>query len=386
MTQEIDISIPMPLVVSIEDVGWWSGWNGSGVNQPFRTGMPRDHVPADYTALAALGKGLGTRILAGFVLCEWDKTDSLRHLPSATWMGDKWVNPMKNREHQAQAAAIIKAEQDFIEFGFHALGHEFWSNGRMERSEFHNTACQMRDREEIIRHLDAFFRIMEQHGFDVAPRTFIPPALYHSFGNGDKGFQKIMNRFGIKYVTLVFNRAKLFSRPQAAGVAWENDVLLVERGEADVKWDTVAAEPHFLFDRPVMALHWANILHPDPRKNLLVVDRWVRYINETIEKTGGLLARDSESAFTQYLHKTMSKIQRKGRGFSVDMSWLNRVPGTLIGASVFLKVDAPGGIGFDVSGARKLAPARPAETPFLKLSLPEDEQRRIRILLRQFNT
>nr|NJM03197.1 hypothetical protein [Desulfobacula sp.] len=81
------ITIPMPLLVSIDDVGWWKGANGSGVNQPFRTGMPRDHVPEDYLALADLGRRLDMRLLAGFVLCEWDRGHILRNLPSSTWMG-----------------------------------------------------------------------------------------------------------------------------------------------------------------------------------------------------------------------------------------------------------------------------------------------------------
>ena len=96
----------MPLVVSIEDVGWWSGTDGSAFNQPFRTAMPRDHVPEDYTALAALGKGLGTRVLAGFVLYEWDKSNLLQRLMSATWMGDKWCTSLRNQEQKEKAASI----------------------------------------------------------------------------------------------------------------------------------------------------------------------------------------------------------------------------------------------------------------------------------------
>lgn len=371
MNEEIKISIPMPFVVSIEDVGWWSGKDGSGFNQPFRTGMPRDHVPEDYTALAALGKGLATRVLAGFVLCEWDKKNILRNLPSATWMGEKWRMSNKNKEQKERAALIIKKERKYIDFGLHGVGHEFWAGGRMERSEFHNDACQMREKEKVIKHIAYFFKIMDQYGFDFKPRTFIPPALQHSFGNHEKGFQKILNQFGIKYVTLVFNRAKIKSRPQTKTVAWENDVLLVERGEADVKWNTTACEPHFRFDRPVMALHWANILHPDPGKNNMVVDKWIKYINKKIEKKGGLITKDTESGFTQYLHKVMSKVERIGEEFSIDLGWLNRVPQTLVGKSIFLKVEAPAGIKFKISGTQKLKTLRPAEKGFLKLALPE---------------
>lgn len=374
----MNISIPMPLIISIEDVGWWSGTDGSAYNQPFRTGMQRDHVPSDYTALAALGRGLDMRIQAGFVLCEWDKENLLKKLASSTWMGKKWTLPDTNMARKEIAAEIIKKEQAYIEFALHGVGHEFWVNGKMERSEFHDSACNMRERDEIKKHLEYFFALMDQYGFDFSPRTFIPPALKHSFGNGDEGFQKIISQFGIQYVNLMFKRAKLYARPQTRTIAWENDVLLVERGASDVKWHTIASEPRFQFDRPVMALHWANILHPDPEKNLGVIQRWVDYILEKSEEKEMLLARDTQSCFTQYLHKVMSNIRKIGQEVIIDASWIKTVPSVVLGDALFLKVEIPRGIDLKISGATLLPTTRKGERPFLKLSLPPDGRIRIK--------
>lgn len=371
MEQQIDISIPMPLIVIIEDVGWWSGKDGSGYNQPFRTGMPRDHVPDDYKALAAFGKGLDMRVLAGFILCEWDKENILKNLPSATWMGRRWNMEDKYREYYKTAASIIKREKDYIEFGLHGVGHEFWQDGKMDRSEFHNSSGQMRDPDEIRRHLAFFYKLMDQHGFDFQPRTFIPPALKHSFGNCDQGFQKILSEFGIEHVTLIFDRSKLYRAPQTRTIGWENNILLVERGEADVPWHVVSAEPVFKFDRPVMALHWANILDPDPEKNLIIVDKWVRYIKENAEKNGFLLSRDTSSCFTQYIHKVMSKIEKKGEEFVIDMSWKKKVPENLVGESLFLKIYTPSGVTFKVYGADVEPCNRSFEQNFVKFLIPK---------------
>ncbi len=371
MNKDILLKIPMPLIVSIEDVGWWSGKDGSSFNQPYRTGMQRNHVPKDYIALAALGRGLDMRILAGFVLCEWDKANLLRQVPSTTWMGDRWTVPETNRDLKEKAAWIIKKEKKAIEFGLHGVGHEFWTNGRMERTEFHDAACEMRNRNDIRQHLTCFFRLMDQYHFDFTPRTFIPPALKHSFGNPDKGFQTILNEFGIQYVTLVFNRAKIHSKRKPEKIAWENKVLLVERGEADVAWHTVNAPPYFKFDRPVMALHWANILHSDPEKNQEVIENWTQYIKTNSEKKSILLARDTRSCFTQYLHHTLSRIEKTGEEFSVDVSWMKKIPGKLAGQTLFLKVDIPPGISLKIHGATVLSGTRSAEIPFLKLHIPK---------------
>jgi hypothetical protein len=108
MENDIQLTIPMPLQIIIDDVGWWSGKDGSQNNQPFRTGMSRDHVPEDYTALVRLGKKLNTKILAGFVLCEWDKFNILRKVPSATWMGTQWSMAGTREEEKERAAWIIK--------------------------------------------------------------------------------------------------------------------------------------------------------------------------------------------------------------------------------------------------------------------------------------
>jgi hypothetical protein len=184
------------------------------------------------------------------------------------------------------------------------------------------------------------------------------------------GIQKILSDFGIQYVTLVFNRAKIYSRPQSEKIAWENNVLLVDRGESEIPWNTIASPPYFKFDRPVMALHWANILHRDPEKNMRVVDNWIRYISENRKKKGILLARDTRSCFTQYLHRTFSRVEQMDAEVSIDVSWMKNVPANLTGQTLFLKLDGPPGRRVKIAGAQTVPLTRPAETPFLKLRIP----------------
>lgn len=369
------ITIPMPLLVSIDDVGWWKGMDGSGVNQPFRTGMPRDHVPEDYLALEDLGRRLDMRLLAGFVLCEWDRDHILRSLPSSTWMGKNWTAPGVDLDRKIKAAEIIKNAENHIEFGLHGLGHEFWDRGVMQRSEFHDAGCRMRDPDEIRKHLSYFLKIMDQYDFGSRPKTFIPPALKHSFGDPDQGIQKILAEFGIESITLMFSKARLYSSPQAGKMAWENNVLLVDRGESEIPWNRVAAEPEFKFDRPVMALHWANLLHPDPGQNLSVIEKWADYIKTGSAKRGMLLVQDSGACFTQYAHYLMSEIEEIDGGFSIDLGWMDQVPPRLSKNPVYLKVDMPPGTDLDIYGAEPQPCLRPAEHPFLKLAVPGQSRR-----------
>ena len=77
-SNSISVYIPLPIQVVIDDVGWWSGKDGEAENQPYRTGINRNHVLADYEAVVELGKSLGIRPQAATILCEWDRGNILR--------------------------------------------------------------------------------------------------------------------------------------------------------------------------------------------------------------------------------------------------------------------------------------------------------------------
>ena len=91
-TIKLSACIPLPIQVVIDDVGWWSGKDGSLYQEPYRTGINRNHVIADYKAIIDLGKALGIRPQAATVLGEWDRENILRNVPHSTWMGEKWDN------------------------------------------------------------------------------------------------------------------------------------------------------------------------------------------------------------------------------------------------------------------------------------------------------
>lgn len=351
MKNNFHLSIPMPLQVIVDDVGWWSGKDGSHINQPFRTGMRRDHVSEDYTALAKLGRKLHTKILAGFVLCEWDKFNVLKKLPSATWMGTQWSMAGTRDEEKERAAQIIKNAGENVEIALHGIGHEFWINKKMHRAEFHNEQCRMRDRDIIRKHLEYFFKLMDQYGLSPRPSCFIPPAMKHSFGNGDEGFQKLLNEAGICYVATHFKKARQYSKPIHPKITWECGVMLVDRGRHVPVWNDTDCDPVFSFDGPILPLHWSNILHHDPEKNSMVVDRWVRFIQACAKKNGYVLSPNFMSCLTQFSHKKFSKIEKIHNGYILDLSWRKHIPENLLGDTFFVRVEKPSEMGLKIFGA-----------------------------------
>lgn len=320
------IVIPPPLLLVIEDVGWWSGYSRPELNQPFRTGMERMHVPEDYTAIIRLAKALKTQIVAGFVLCEWDRTGLLGELPSSTWLGSKWQGCREGIGFQDRVVSILNENPGSVNIAMHGLGHEYWAGGAASRSEFHDEKGIMRDKEQLTRHIAMFNKLLLMSGITApSPKIFIPPALKHSLGNGEQGFQKILADFGISYVITAFDKAKQFAQPMYEHVTEECGVTLIERGTAPVSWDNISAKPEFSFTHPVIPLHWANILHHIPEQNEDVVDRWAEFLAAGALHNGYVFFPDALTALSQIIFHRLTRIEPFQGGAALDISDIRRV-------------------------------------------------------------
>ncbi len=336
---DLVVSLPMPIFVVVEDVGWWQGTDGSMNNQPFRNGFTRRHCLDDYRALARLARRLKMRIALGMVLGEWDRDNLLKDVAGATWMGDSWDNRINQGPWLDEAAGFLQDHQAWLEIACHGLCHEFWRNGRMERSEFHDQSGQMRPRESIKRHLDAFAKLLTRNNLPGLPRLFLPPALHHSFGNGRESIQAILHEHGIRSVVTVFSRARRYSEPMHEKITWECGVGLLERGLAPVSWHEAAARPIWDFENPILPLHWSNLLHHDPGKNFAIVDAWAEMLENKANTMAYMLAEDFASCWSQAAAYHLVKLVASEQKIIIDLGELQTVPG--FNGSISLKIQCP---------------------------------------------
>ena len=318
------IFLPMPVMVVVEDVGWWQGRDGSAYNQPFRNGLNRRHCLADYQALARFAERLSTQIVLGMVLCEWDRNNSLKSLPSATWMGTAWNNAENQGYWLDQAADFINRRPHLFQTALHGVGHEFWQDGVMARSEFHDACGRMRHPDIIIRHLAAFFDLMAQNHLCRRPVIFIPPALNHSFGN--RTIQALLKGFGIDFVITRFSRARQYAAPEHPCLTWESDVVLLNRGKAPVPWHQVAAKPVWDGSRPILPLHWANLLHEDPACNFQVVDAWADLILRKVQGPDMVMVKDGADCFCQAGAHYLGRMALEKEAVAIDLGGLPDIP------------------------------------------------------------
>ena len=204
----VTAAIPMPIQVVIDDVGWWNGHNGSQQQEPFRTGIARNHVPEDYQAIVDLGRALNIRPQAAMILCEWDRKDILRKLPTATWMGANWDNSKWVGPWMDKAADIIRNNRAHYELTMHGVGHEYWTDGKFTRAEWAERNGTMRPLDQVEAHLDAYAELLEQNQLGPFPTAWVPCAFYHGFGPiGESKISaaEVVNKRGIAYINTPFN-------------------------------------------------------------------------------------------------------------------------------------------------------------------------------------
>ena len=319
-------TIPLPIQIVLDDVGWWTPTDGHEVGEPFRSGMPRAHEPADYAAIASLGRQLGMRPQAAMMLCDWDRDNILRELPEATWMGADWDNPWRRHRHLDTAARILVDEADHLELVVHGLAHEWWGNPVMERAEWADVGGHMRPRHLLERHIEAYAAILARNGLGELPSIFVPCAFRHALGDGDAGIHRQLADHGITYVSTPYGSMRQEIEPQTARLAIECGVATVDRGTGAPSWKQVAAAPPAEVDGPIIGLHWPNILHEDASRNEEVIDTWVAALRRIGQASDRWLAPDTPAAWSQLAHVECTRLQETAAGITFDFADLDALP------------------------------------------------------------
>ena len=337
----IKVFIPLPLQVVIDDTGWWSGEDGSLRQEPYRTGIGRNHVPADYQAIADLGRTLQIRPQAAFVACEWDKKNILRRVPTSTWMGDKWDNSKWVGPWMEEAADILRNNDRHIELSVHGVGHEYWENGKFTRAEWTDSKGQMRPQDKVELHLEYFGRILDQHNLGPLPASFVPAAFRHSFGpseDRDISLAQILEKRGVRYINTPFSSVYNKERIQYKYFGLDSGVITIDRGNDEFPWLVFPADPSAEVTGPTCGLHWPNMLHPDPERNSEVVARWANYLMPYNYREDRMLAPDSLSFRHQLVHHSLTTTRIESNYIEIDFTETDKLNAGIGKGELTLKV------------------------------------------------
>jgi len=339
----MNVTIPLPIQIVIDDVGWWSGKDGHHLQQPYRTGINRNHVPADYMAIVDLGRKLGVRPQAATILCEWDRENILKDVPTITWMREKWNNRKWVGPWLDEASDIIRKNQDHYELTIHGVGHEYWKDENMTRAEWADSSGTMRPLDQVELHLDCFEKILDQNHLGPFPTSFVPTAFLHGFGltgNHQISMAGVLKKRGVNYINTPFSN--MFN---AKGVQFESfgidaDVLTVDRGDDVLAWDDIGKRPTGTLTGPTCGLHWPNLLNEDPNRNAEIVDAWVNFLKPYDSNPETLLAKNSALFRTQLIHQVCTKAQIIENRIVFDLTKTNNLKNQLAEDELTVKVES----------------------------------------------
>ena len=341
--------IPMPIQVVIDDVGWWSGKDGSLYQEPFRTGINRNHVIEDYKAIIDLGKALGIRPQAAMVLGEWDKQNILRNVPHSTWMGEKWDNSKWVGPWLEETADLITANQQYFEITVHGLGHEWWTNGKFTRAEWADDQGVMRPKEILAQHLDAYAEIMYQNKLGELPKSFVPNAFKHSFGiteGNDISIAELLARRGFTYINTPFNDMFNKTAVQYDFFGVDSGIMTVDRGSDIFDWNVIGPSLAGTINGPTCGLHWPNLLHENPDRNSEIVEGWVGLLAPYNDKKETMLAKNSVLFQQQLAHHAATKILVQDNEIKMDFSGTQQLGTKLLNKVLTVKVTSDKEIAF----------------------------------------
>ena len=322
--------IPNALQIDMDDMGWFCGKDERAEGGPSRTGIPRRHAVADYTAVNELGRRLGMKINCAFVIGEWDPDNRLASIPYLSRYGDAWDNASHLDRDLLRACVDEVNRSEYINLCVHGLLHGYYKPGVdwHDTSDFYyrvNKELLMTPEDEVRRRLDAFFGLLRDHGVKKRVNTFIPPSFAYRFDE----LSHILVDYGIEYVGTIFGTMASAGTPPTAPIDIEPcGIVTYDRHHNPLPWDAFGGEWEEL--PPLFGLigvHWPNFLHADPERNLETVDRAEAYFRRSAAQFGTILSRDVAFYASQELYKRFAAVEETGDTLSVDLSALPKTHG-----------------------------------------------------------
>lgn len=369
--------LPYSFQIVIDDVGWRCGRDTRYKGGPSRSGLEtRHHALEDYQAIIALGKNLNMRIKCAFVIGEWDRTNLLRDVPYATEFFDEWDNASRIDPRIDEFRDAINAGQEYMEIAMHGLIHEFWTGKHSGmQPEFYardgGRPVKMLERDAARRHIEAFFELLHQNGLPENIRSFVPPNFSYIFSDSDHELSALLREYGIRYISTPYCSMRVPEGEFPEMAAVENGIITVDRSRDFTSWEIVNAPTPDKIKKSYYGMHWPNIIHDDPSRNMEVVARWTEYFRRYQRDFEIFSARENGQAASQALYKRFTRVSETPDALILDFSGVDRQGAVGLYPEVYLNftpecrpVSSEGGIcelyaareGFNTWKLRRLEP------------------------------
>lgn len=332
------VTLPVALQIVADDYGWHNGRDGRLAGKPSRSGLPRDHAPEDYIILNEIGKALDMKILAPFVIGEWDKDNLLRGVKRVTYNEKNWDRASEIDMRTAQKCFEAAESSEYVEYAYHALLHGYYENDKQiceteysrprfdpKTGKFDMNTFDYIPENEMQEYIDTFFKIYDSWGFQKKIRSFVAPCSVHTPRELTDDFANVLRKNGFIHWANYWTRLH-------DSTAVISGVTFMQKSFVGAHWDGYDIDPITLFDQsktlvgdkeltnPAMGFHWTNFLRLNPQSNLENLGDWVKYFNRQGEIFGNMLSRDVGFASNQAVYSRYAKLSVEGNKCTIDLS------------------------------------------------------------------
>ncbi|MFH1008498.1 MAG: hypothetical protein V1800_13510 [Candidatus Latescibacterota bacterium] len=284
------------------------------------------------------------------ILGEWDRNNWVATLPSASrhgagWNNSRWVGPWLE-----EASDIIGNNPAFFEIALHGIGHEFWENGSFTRGEWYDKNGKLRPVEDVEARLALFAQLLEDNGLGSFPESFVPPSFSHIFSPEGDSLIPLLKESGIRYLSTPFSSMRNAAGVQARHFGMDQHIITVDRGHDLLSWKAYDKKPQGRITGPICGMHWPNLLHEDPEKNIQVVDRWVDFLKPYDCSVDTLLAENTKQMVTQLVYHECTEMKNLSNGVELNFASMEDLHVSHLDAYFTMKIQGPSKMTFDAKG------------------------------------
>jgi hypothetical protein len=254
------------------------------------------------------------------------------------WDNSKWIGPWLE-----EATDIINGNKEYFEITMHGLGHEWWTNGVFTRAEWADKNGVMRPKDDLEKHIDAFAEIMRQNNLGELPTSFVPTAFNHGFGitpGNEESIAGILNKRGFIYINTTFYNMLNKENVQHDIFGVDSSIMTVDRGSDILDWDVIGVKPEGEINGTTCGMHWPNLLHENPERNLEIVEAWIKLLAPYNEKQETILAKNSLEFQQQLAHYKCTEIDSNTEEINLDFSKTDELGTTVKNSEIIVKVSS----------------------------------------------
>jgi hypothetical protein len=156
---------------------------------------------------------------------------------------------------------------------------------------------------------------------------------------------------------------------QATYFGIDQHIITVDRGDDILDWRTYNKKPEGKITGPICGMHWPNLLHKNPERNIEVINHWIDFLRPYDCSIDTLLAKNTKQMVTQLVYYEYTEIENLSKGIQLNFNKINSLSILHLDTCFTLKIEGPSSMTFNAKGLKILSHCNEEKLGYHTLSL-----------------